>query len=485
MRAVLALSLAAVAGCGDPGVVVEVDVGPGVADLASLDVVVRNDGDSQTARFDLAGEEFPTSFSVTTGGRSGELSIELRASDDAGLVRAVASDQIDLDGADRVSVRLDPADFVVNTETEGAQRPVFRAGRYGKQIAGTDDGGFAVTFVNDCLNPALCDVFTRRFDANGRFFPADGSEIERSINSGNYPEVSVPAIAAGTLVAVVWEISTAVVFAAVDDTGTVVFSDTPASDPAALDPIDPSIALLGNNVITSWVQERIDAANPAGVWQAASNGMTPVLIRDSALAATPTIAVVGNEIATTWVEGSSLMLGFAAPLAAPASFLTRSFDDPARVHSPNIAAIGADVVIGYGVSNDELPGLETAGLMLTRVNRMGNTVGEVLVSESAVGDTLGVAVSADNERVAAVWQGCDELGDADGCGIFLSLYDGSLDPLREAIQVNTTTAADQVSPSVAAIDGGFAVLWADFSRAAPDDSPAVRARVLYLDALGL
>jgi hypothetical protein len=286
----------------------------------------------------------------------------------------------------------------------------------------------------------------------------------------------------------VWEISTAVVLAETDVNGVVLTSDTPASDPAALDPVDPSIAVLANgDIVTTWVQERIDATNPAGVWQTVFAGGgpgAPILVRDADAAATPAIAVLGNQVASCWTEGSSLMLAFAAPGQTPQTIFQRSFDDPARVHSPNIAAAGVDVVVAYGVSNDELPGLETAGLVLSRVNTSGDAVAEIVITESAVGDTASVAVDRDG-RIAAVWQGCNELGDGDGCGIFMSLYDANLDPLRAPIRVNNTTRANQLAPSVAAIDGGFAAVWADFSGLAPDDSPAVRARPIYLDALGL
>jgi hypothetical protein len=476
--------------CGGDSVVVEVDVRAGIGELASLEVVARNDGDEQRGSFDLTGVTFPTSFSLTTDGRSGDIEIELAARDGAGLVRAVSFATAELGGSLDLELRLDPADFVVNTTTDGAQRPVFRAGRYGKQIAETGDGGFAVTFVNDCLNPATCDVFLRRFDADGQPVVLGGSSDERAVNSGTYPEVSVPAIAAGAggELALIWEISTAVVIAETDADGMVVTSDTPVSDPAALDPVDPAIAVADDgSVLATWVQEQIDASNPEGVWQGTldgGGGTTQVLIRDSGVAATPVLAVLGGNVATTWAEGSSLLLAISAPGVSPANFFQRSFDDPARVHNPNIAVAGSDVIIGYGVSGAAMPGLETAGLVLSRVNTAGNTIAEVVVTSAEVGDTVAVAVDAEG-RVAAVWQGCDELGDGNGCGIFMSLYDGDLNPLADPIRVNTTTAADQISPSVAAIDGGFAAIWADFSRAAPDDSPAVRGRPIYLDAFGL
>ena len=477
-----ALALLSALACGDTAVVVDVDVRLGIGDLTSLEVVARNDGDTQVATFDLVGQSFPTSFSITAAGRSGEIVVELAARDGSGLIRAVATGTGELsDGSTLdLDLRLDPADFVVNTETDGAQRPVFRAGRYGKQIAETDTGGFAVTFVNDCLNPALCDVFVRRFDADGLPFAGDGSQIERAINSGNYPEVSVPAISTSGTVAMAWEISTAVMFAAINETGGVVASDTAASDPAALDPVDPDIAVLANgNIATTWVQERIDAQNPEGVWQGIYDGqaVTQTLIRDDGTAATPALVELGGNIATTWAETSALMLAFSAPGATPANFFANDFGEPARVQTPNIIAAGGDVIVGYGVSSDG-----AVELMLSRVNTAGNSGGEAVVTPASSGDTLALAVDASG-RVAAVWQGCDELGDDDGCGIFLSLYSEDLTSLGEPIRVNTTTDGDQVTPSVAATSSGFAVVWADLSGSAPDDSPAVRARVIYADTL--
>ena len=483
------LLLAAAAACGDTVLVVEVDVRTDLGELVELEVTARNDGDAVSETFDLTGQAFPLTFTITAGGRDGEIELELVARDPAGVTRGAATARGALDGGSsrRLAVRLDPADLVVNTITEGAQRTVFRPGRYGKQVAATGDGGFAVAFVNDCQNPALCDVFVRRFDGDGKPVDVGGSSDELSVNSGSYPEVSVPAIAGrgGGAIAASWEISTAIVFAEIGGDGAVITADTNASDPAALDPIDPAIASLpGGELALVWTQEQIDAANPAGVWQLLAGG-APILLRQEAIAATPALTAAGSSVATCWSEGPALMMAVAPPGEAGAPIAARTFPDGARVLSPNIVATGDRLVIGYGVTGSGEAGLDPAGLFVSSFDAAGAPGPEITIGAAGLTDTVALAVDGDG-RIAAVWQGCDELGDGDGCGIFLSLLGADLAPLTEApLRVNTTVAGDQLAPSVAAIAGGFAVAWTDLSGAPPDSSSAVRARPIYLDALGL
>lgn len=479
----LALLAAACLGCGDTVVVVEVDVRGDLGALTELAVTARNDGDTVGDRFDLTGQTFPLTFTITAGGRAGDVEIELLAFDAAGIARGAGFGRGSINGGSsrRVNIRLDPADFVVNTLTEGAQRTVFRPGRYGKQIASTGDGGFAVAFVNDCQNPSLCDVFVRRFDAAGSPVEIAGSSEERAANSGNYPEVSVPALAssgAGEL-AVTWEISTAVVLAEIGPAGEVITADTNVSDPLALDPVDPAIAATAaGDIALTWTQEEIDVDNPAGVWQLVFGG-APVLIHASELAATPAVAATGTDLATAWAEGPALMVSIAPPGVAGAPVAARTFAETARVVSPNLAAAGTGLLIGYGAVD------QGAGeLFVTQVDGTGAMTGEVAIGPGGTTDTVALAVDAEG-RIAAVWQGCDAPGDGDGCGIFMSLLGPDLTPLIEPVRINTTVAGDQLAPSVTAITGGFAAVWTDLSGTVPDTSSAVRARPIYLDAFNL
>lgn len=481
-RLVALLALWALA-CGDTVVVVEVDLRGDLGELTSLEVTAINDGETISESFDLTGQSFPVTFTITAAGRDGEIQVELLALDSAGIARGagLARGTLSDGNSRRLSARLDPADFVVNTLTEGAQRPVFRPGRYGKQITATDDGGFAVAFVNDCQNPALCDVFVRRFDADARPVTLAGSSDERAINSGSYPEVSVPAIASpgGVNLAVIWEISTAVVLAELGDSGQVITPDTNTSDPEALDPVDPAItALATGQVVLTWTQERIDVDNPAGVWQSVGTG-APVLIRDEATAATPSIATSGTDVATAWSEGANLMLSIAPPGQAGTPLAAKTFGETARVLTPNITAFGNELLVGYGVVDGG-----AGELLVSRFDGGGSPSAEVIIGPAGTTDTVSLAVG-DDGLIAAVWQGCDDLGDEDGCGIFMSLFDADLAPLADPIRINTTTAGDQLAPSVAPITGGFAAVWTDLSGEVPDTSSAVRARPIYLDSLDL
>lgn len=98
--------------------------------------------------------------------------------------------------------------------------------------------------------------------------------------------------------------------------------------------------------------------------------------------------------------------------------------------------------------------------------------------EFAITTTTGAAdqreprVGADGfGRFVVVWE--DEIHDGSGYGIFARRYDASAAPLGPEFQVNSTTAGNQRSASIAVQrDGGFLVSWLDWSAGAP----RIRAR---------
>lgn len=493
----LAACLVACGACSATVVEVTVDVRPGIEELTALDVVAKNDGDSATQTFDLTGRVFPLSFTVTPEGRSGEITIELVGRDAAGIGRGAARVSGTIAEGDtlELAARLDPADFVVNTITEGVQRPAFRPGRNGRQIAPLASGGFAVSFVNDCQNPDTCDVFVRRFDGDGRpIGVGGGSGEEVAANGGSYPLVSVPAIAGleGGEIAVAWEISDAIVTTVIGDDGAVVLADTEVDLAAATDAVDPALASLANGgAAVVWSQENVDASNPAGVYQSlydrAGNALgAQVLVRDSITAVTPAVTQLdGGELAVLWAEGPELMMAVTPAGGAPGAALSlRGYEDGSQLRSPTAAALGGRVVAGWSVTVPSDDRFNPTGLMIGLFESDGTRVAERLLAGpgAAASDTPAVAVDGEG-HIAATWHRCGDDGDGDGCGVFLQLFDGQLEPLTQVLRVNTTIADDQLEPSVAAFSGGFAVVWADQSGAPPDTSTAVRARPLYLDAL--
>src|SRR5205807_853813 len=86
--------------------------------------------------------------------------------------------------------------------------------------------------------------------------------------------------------------------------------------------------------------------------------------------------------------------------------------------------------------------------------------GDGRVNSRAAGDQLApsVAVFTTGDFVAA-WASLNQ--DGSGCGVYAPRFDPSGNPQGGEFRVNTTTAGDQQTPSIAMEDiGGFVVSWA-------------------------
>src|SRR6185436_12713793 len=108
-----------------PVVLVTLATRPTVAPLATLHISFANDGTTVTRDFEIPADEatFPKTLSVTAPGRSGELGVEVAASDASGAVVARGRGAVALDAAAQadLSLMLDPEDFVVNSRTPESQ----------------------------------------------------------------------------------------------------------------------------------------------------------------------------------------------------------------------------------------------------------------------------------------------------------------------------------------------------------------------------
>src|SRR6266699_2719680 len=120
MRALAAVVLVA-AGCGtDHYLVVTVDARASVHGAAKLSITATNAGTMVSNSLALAGHAFPVTFSISAPGRSGELDLSVQAVDDKGLVVGLGSGMTTVDATDAM-VKLDPTDFVVNTDIAADQ----------------------------------------------------------------------------------------------------------------------------------------------------------------------------------------------------------------------------------------------------------------------------------------------------------------------------------------------------------------------------
>ncbi|MCE9604990.1 MAG: DUF4347 domain-containing protein, partial [Planctomycetia bacterium] len=106
-----------------------------------------------------------------------------------------------------------------------------------------------------------------------------------------------------------------------------------------------------------------------------------------------------------------------------------------------------------------------AGVYAQRFDTTGNKVGgEIQVNSTTANDQLHASVAADSSgNFVVVWESL--LQDGAGYGIFAQRFDASGNTVGGEFQVNTTTFSDQRSPS-AAMDGAgnFVITWSSFGQ---------------------
>jgi hypothetical protein len=66
------------------------------------------------------------------------------------------------------------------------------------------------------------------------------------------------------------------------------------------------------------------------------------------------------------------------------------------------------------------------------------------------------------------------------CDVFGRILRATGEPVTDVFAIPTTTAGDQILPSVVGLPDGFAAIWSDASAQPPDVAgTSVRARILY------
>ena len=117
-------------------------------------------------------------------------------------------------------------------------------------------------------------------------------------------------------------------------------------------------------------------------------------------------------------------------------------------------------------------------------NSSGIQVGvEILVTSDAPNQNMPVVTTLADGRFVIAWADNAQTGtDTDSFAIKAQVYNANGTTSGSLIEVNTTTAASQLLPSVAALqDGRFVIAWQDLSGLAPDSGSAIRAQVFNVD----
>lgn len=488
------------AGCPaeEPYQVVTVTARPAVQNVQLLRVGLANAGSSIGQDFDLDGNAFPVTFSVSPSGRVGELAITVDALDASGLT--VARGQVSADAAEPATeLMLEPTDFVVNTEYADDQELSNYYQANGYQLAASPTGTWTVVYNAACTTP--CNVFARRFDVN-----AQPLQSQVAATSQGFPmsedlttSFSTPSVAtAGANTVAIWNAhqpqSSPAVYsiecrgldangAALSPQVRIALDELPFV--ASVSPMpDGNFAVVWDGRITT------DAVRRAIV----RPNCTTVTLGEVAVAPLATnsydrssVAANADRILYAWLIDGSVHI-------RPA-MINGTYTDTALLLVPKTATEVVEFVrvaplaSGFAVAVRWAAATGTTGpgrIDLWRVSNAGLVVGTpVRVTDRAGSDfansqSFGITARSDG-TLFVVWHACGDRGDGNLCGVFGRLHGATGEPLADEFVLSSTTTGDQIGPSAVALpDGAFATAWTDSSLTAPDTSgTAVRARVIY------
>jgi hypothetical protein len=497
MRALLPL-ICLVAACGEDEshMIVTVERRPAVHDARTLRVTLENAGAMRTEQLRIdEGETFPLTFSISAPGREGDLEIRIDALDVMGLLRGRGIGSTSLDQA-AASVVLDSADFVVNHEPAGDQFLSSDFEAVGFQLAATANNQWMAAYREQCTS---CTILGRRFDATGLpvFSQLAAGDLGFPISTTPTTGGAMPAVAAsGQTTLAFWDFTATsggargVACRAINDMGAASFVQREiSSDPADV----VSAAALPNG-------------NFAAVWQI-YRGTAPAgyVIRSAVVR--PDCTVLGNVVDVSTDLGMGI--GAQRPhVAANANNLLYAWvvDGGLRVRSATLAGVfagpevtllpqvggqrvefarltpwqsGFAIAVRWASMASDGPGR----IEVHRTNAVGQLMGApILITDKSRSDFasrkgFGIAQRSDG-ALLVVWHVC-EAGPG-LCDVLGRVLRPTGAPVGEPFMVPTSTASEQINPSVVALQDAFVAAWTDSSGEAPDrDGTSVRARILY------
>lgn len=493
-------------------VIVTVDARPTLQPANALDVVVSNDDDTRRVLFFRDSSSFPITFTVTPGGRRGDLHVDVTAiQESAGERTAVGhgSARVTIAPGRRseASVLLEPGEFVVNATVAGDQvTSATLDGRNGQQLAVADDGSFVIGFASEL--DVVWDVHVRWFGRDAR--PARTGAAPDSddllVAQAGQRDPTVATAILEDRVALAWIVANdspprSELHAAVLTEDGLLASDIVAvTNGQRRELAGPAItALASGELLVTWLDRADDIATVRGRLLDADGvpAINPITDDDDAFD-------IGTVDAGTLLDAAAGGQGraFMAAWVREGNLVARFFDADGRPEQENDAPVvlarrerghvegvrvawrGDSAVAAWRVAAEadgtELPRSLLLGRFLAP---MGMPVQEpmVLVPETLAEISVpNVALRADGS-LAAVWHGCAAAGDGEGCGVFMQMADASDMAMGEPFLASTTTRGDQHDPAVGATDEAFIVVWTDHSAAPPDaEGGAVRARVVYV-----
>jgi hypothetical protein len=496
--ALLAMAGASAACDGTTVTLVTVKARPAVATAAALAVELGNGTATLTENFDLRALTLPVTFSVTTPTRAGTLTLKATATDEAGNTVGIGAGatQIDPGGRSEATILLDPADFIVNTQVAGAQRTSFAFGGGGRQLVAAPDGTFTIGFSDDCGVIGRCDVWGRRFTAEGApvttAIAASTAQfnINRTDIYGNDPALALDAT--GNLV-VVWSTLTSIVCSALKPDGSIASAtEVVLSDGTA--PDRPAVALVGSHFAVAWQENAAGTGAPVIRVRLVDATCQPVVNATTGTTAAFTVSSIGApdlpaaassvdgaHAAIVWRSGTAIRGTFVDATGATNGEQALLDGGPdSTVWGPEVGGLDGGFGLVYGMRSISA-GLPDGAFVLHRMSATGTLLGlETTVVNSTPDTRSAPAIARRSDGVIGVaWHECAG-ADGSGCGIQAVTLTPAGALIGAPMVVDTSTAGDQEDPSIGAVPGGFAVTWTDGSMAAPDKSETgIRARIIY------
>jgi hypothetical protein len=231
----------------------------------------------------------------------------------------------------------------------------------------------------------------------------------------------------------------------------------------------------------TWVPSYDQAGSYPDVTFTATDNWNPPLANSEVIAITvsesnekPVFNPIGNKVVNVGVlleftisatDPDGGMLTFTAnnlPVGAAFNPATRTF-----TWIPAITQVGAFIGVLFTVTDDGEPPASSSEVITIVVMDSSWSPAEIQVNTNTEGEQRSPSVAVDaNGNFVVTWMGVGQ----DGWDIYARRYDNQSDPLGAEFRVNTYTAGNQSSPSVAMDGAGnFMIAWVSDGQAGGDD----------------
>lgn len=482
--------------------IVTIDSVPAVHDVAKVQVDLDNEGQTRGDSFSTSDLDFPATFSISAGTRTGGLEITVSAFDEEGLLvgRGKTSTTLDMPTA---ALTLDSADFVINTDFADDQFPSGDFESHGVQLGAAPDGTWTATYRDACDDP--CNMLARRFDVTGQ--PIDsalaagtnGFPVSTELSDGFFTTPTAASSSTGTVV--LWNFEDVapstekgVACRAIDPSGNGVGNQKTIATELATAFAVSATPLGADKFAVTWNSTNPDNVTKGAIVDAQCNvsGLTSVsTVAGTVGAIRPSIATNADRILYSWTLDDAartrVMSNTNAPLSSDLTLVAATAMETVEfTHATKLGA-GFGVFVRWASVPTTAPGR----IELYILNNAGVRQGTPILITDKTSSTFdsaqafSVTTRAEDGLMLVVWHTCQAIADDSGCGVFGRFVGADGNPIGAEFSVPTTTQMDQTDPSVIALPGAFAAMWKDESLQAPDIAgSAVRGRVIYSTSTG-